>query len=58
MGLGAQAQRVEVVLANLCGVSVGNVAILAALVAQNQQPRTIREIQQGDQTVPVTIWSA
>ena len=51
VGIGAAAQ----IAANLCGVTVGNVAALAALVGQNQQTQTVCEIGQGDQAVPVTI---
>ena len=51
VGIGAAAQ----LAANLCGVTVGNVAALAALVGQNQEPVTVCEIQQGNQKVPVTI---
>ncbi len=46
------------VAANVCGVAVGNVAILAALVGQNQQTATICQIDQDGQMVPVTITSA
>jgi hypothetical protein len=52
VGVAAQAA------ANICGVSVGNIAILAALVGQNQQTMTVCTTRQGDQTVPVTIRSA
>ena len=52
IGLAAQ------IAANLCGVTVGNVAALAALVGQNQEPVTVCEIQQGNQKVPVTIGPA
>ena len=46
------------VAANVCGLNVANVAILAALVAQNQETKTVCTITQGDQTVPVTITPA
>ena len=54
VGIGVAAQ----LAANLCGLTVGNVAALAAGVLQTQNPVTVCTIRQGDQNVPVTIGRA
>ncbi len=51
VGVGVAAQ----VAANICGVQVGNVALIAVGVIQNQEQDTVCEIDQDGQNVPVTI---
>ncbi|TDD70674.1 hypothetical protein E1262_08435 [Jiangella aurantiaca] len=43
------------VAANVCGVSVGPVAVLGTAVDRSGDTETVCEIEQGDITVPVTI---
>jgi hypothetical protein len=43
------------VAANICGVSVGPVAVLATQVVRQGGQRTVCRIEQGGQEVPVTI---